>query len=106
MSGKVLLGGSGMKVAYQTGFTLPFQDKDPGLSMLVRHACERGWEAVGLGGLKGRGRRPSLFLKTAAERAQGLHGMRGVKPLTGKQFVAWVTQACLNRSQTSRIRGA
>ena len=103
MSGQILLGKSGMKIAYQRGFSLPvavfvskfFQEKEPGLTMLVRHACQDG--------LKGRGRKPSLLLKAAAEAGQG---MRGVKSLTSAQFVAWLTQTCLNRSLSSRIRGA
>ena len=96
MSGQILLGKSGMKIAYQRGFSLPvavfvsnfFQEKEPGLTMLVRHACQHGWEAASKDGLKGRGRKPSLLLKAAAEAGQG---MRRVKSLTSAQFVAWLT---------------
>ena len=66
MSGQILLGKSGMKIAYQQGFSLPVAVFVSGLTMLVRHACH-GWEAASKDGLKGRGRKPSLLLKAAAE---------------------------------------
>ena len=100
-----------MKITYSRGFDLPvaiyctpnFKASEPGLTLIAREATINGsWEAVGLDGLVGRGRKPSLVLRAATEKGPRLG--RGVLSLTGSEFVTWVTSKCLIPSQSSRIK--
>ena len=115
LAGDVLLGKPGAKAAYSRGLSKPvalccseaFKQEEVGMTMVLRHACQNGWSAVPVDGLKSRGRKPSIFLRgcNESERIPGLQGARAVLSFTANGFVDWVTSKCLIPDKTGRIRG-
>ncbi|CAK9054669.1 Modification methylase NlaIV (M.NlaIV) (Cytosine-specific methyltransferase NlaIV) [Durusdinium trenchii] len=61
LSGGVLEGRPGVKVTFSRGLDLPvavyvtdeFKREEPGLTLILRHACSNGWQAVGADGVRG-----------------------------------------------------
>ena len=112
LSGGVLEGRPGVKVTFSRGLDLPvavyvtdeFKREEPGLTLILRHACSNGWQAVGADGLRGRGRKPSLILRGASESAEGLGGFRGVLCFAGSAFVAWLATKSRLNSGTMRVK--
>lgn len=110
LSSSVLLGKGGTKLVYHPGqdlqiavyVTEAFKAEDPGLTVLLREACNRGWQAVLPEQLKGRGRKPSLFLQGAGERTQGFHNTN-VKCFESADFLRWLTTTCLNKEMSARV---
>ena len=80
-----------------------FKEEEPGLTMILREACRRGWKPVRSADLKGRGKKPSLLLKGGGETIEGFARTQ-VKCLTVADVVRWVTETCLDRSRSGRVR--
>ena len=109
LTGSALTKGCGFKVSFTSALRLPlalfltpgFKRAEPGLTMILRDACTKGWQAVGLGGLAGRGRKPSVALTVEGEQLEGLG--RGVLCLTAQGFFSWIDAKCVIRKETYRV---
>lgn len=112
LSGDVLDGKQGIKTQYKRGLDLPaaiyltdtFKREEPGLTLIARDACSKGWQAVPMDGLKNRGRKPSLLLHGRKETVPGLNGAKGVLRFTGSKFVSWLASKCLKAEGSSRVK--
>ena len=109
LTDSALTRGCGFKLSFTSALQLPvalfltrgFKTAEPGLTMILRDACTKGWQAVGLEGLKGRGRKPSMALTAEGEQLQGLG--RGVLCFTAQGFLSWINAKCVIRRETYRV---
>ena len=116
LSGSVLmsalLGEGGVKLVFHPGqdikaavfVTAAFKAEEPNLTLLLREACSRGWQAVRAEDLKGRGHKPSFFLRGEGEAIPATFSQTRVKCFTGKEFLRWLTGTCLNKKATQSLQ--
>ncbi|CAL1162991.1 unnamed protein product [Cladocopium goreaui] len=112
MSASALLGAGGVKLTFHPGqeiqvaifVTDTFKAEEPGMTLLLREACARGWQAVRAEDLKGRGRKPSLHLRGAGEAIPAGFNKTRVKCFTVTEFLRWLTATCLNKTASSRVK--
>ena len=79
-----------------------FKREEPGMTVLLREACQRGWLPVLSPALKGRGLKPSLLLQGAGEVTQGFAKTK-VKCFGSADFLRWLTTICLKKESTARV---
>ena len=111
LSASVLLGAGGTKLVFHPGrdlqvavfLTETFKAEEPGLTVLLREACQRGWQAVTSEGLKGRGLKPSLNLQGAGEATHAFAKTK-VKCFGSADFLRWMTTTCLNKEASARVK--
>ena len=111
LSASVLLGQGGTKLAFHPGQDLQvavfvsdtFKVEEPGLTLLLREACQRGWRAVRAEDLKWRGLKPSLFLRGAGEVIQGFAKTK-VKCFNSVEFLRWLSTSCLNKNASAHVK--
>ena len=110
LSASALLGQGGTKLVFNPGQDLQvalfvtdaFKREEPGMTVLLREACQRGWLPVLSPALKGRGLKPSLLLQGAGEVTQGFAKTK-VKCFGSADFLRWLTTICLKKESTARV---
>ena len=122
LSGDVLNKQAGLRLGHETGCngavsvfcTEKFITEQPGLTMLVREACERGGRCQGSGGWKAksmaevlqtRGRREAVILHGRNEEVQ-VQGNNKTQKLTGDTLAAWLAKKYIDHNASAWIKGS
>ena len=111
LSGSVLDGKAGVRMAYSKALDTPvalflttsFKEAEPGLTMILRHACAHGWSAITQRGLATGASSHKLCLHTHDDPEIAGINQKKIKCFTANAFVDWLAAGNLKPKLSGRV---